>query len=183
MAFITDIEDALLTVLNDELTIPVIIAHENAPEPQGDYGVIRYVVADKVHRNEVSHNRTEDGLEEVIRQVFRVRFNVKFYGESCHDNAFLSQAILASHTIQAGLYQDSQLSYADVTSVQNNPEFRPTGFIDRSIYDISFLTGFEYKRITDWFNKVSYEGDYVDSEGNLILTPSDIVEATDADSS
>lgn len=179
MAFITDIEDALLTVLNDKLPIPVIIAHENAPEPQGDYGVIRYVAADKMHRNSISFNKTVDGVEETIRQVFLIRFNIKFYGESCHDNAFTSQAILASHTVQAGLYQDSQLSYADVTSVQNNPEFRPTGFIDRSVYDITFLTGFEYKRITDWFDSVSYEGDYVTPSGEILFSDSKTVSANE----
>lgn len=179
MAFITDIEDALLTVLNDELTIPVIIAHENAPEPKGDYGVIRYVTADKLHRNAVDFNNTAEGFEEVIRQTFLIRFNVKFYGNSCHDNAFLSQAVMASRTIQDELYHFSHLSYADVTSVQNNPEFRPTGFIDRSVYDITFLSGFEYRRTIDWFNTVSYEGEYVTPDGEILLTTSKTVSAND----
>lgn len=179
MAFITDIEDALLTVLNEELPIPVIIAHDNAPEPQGDYGVLRFVTANKQHRNGVHLYKTEDGFEESIRQTFLIRFNLRFYGDSCHDNAFLSQAVLASSVIQEELYHFTQLSYADVTQVQNNPEFRPTGFIARAVYDATFLSGFEYKRTIDWFDTVSYEGEYVNSNGDILLTTSKTVSAND----
>jgi hypothetical protein len=179
MAFITDIEDALLTVLNQELTIPVIIAHENAPEPVGDYGVIAFVTADKKHRNALHFYKTLEGFEESVQQTFLLRFNLKFYGDSCHDNAFLSQAVLASSDIQDELYHFSHLSYADVDSVQNNPEFRPTGFIKRSVYDATFLSGFEYKRTIDWFDTVSYEGEYIDHNGNIVLTTSATVSASD----
>lgn len=179
MAFITDIEDALLTILNSELDIPVIIAHDNGIEPTGDYGVLSFVAANKIHRNAKSTYKTEDNLIEKVSQDFLVRLNLKFYGHSCHDKAFTSQAILASSAIQEELYHFSHLSYGDVTSVQNNPELRPAGFIKRAVYDVTFLTGFEYTRTVDWFNTVSYEGKYVTPDGELVLTESETVSASD----
>lgn len=178
MAFIRDIEDALLVKLNSELSVPVIIAHDNAPEPVGDYGVVHFIAANKKHRNTVNKYITATGMEERIKQDFLLRFNIKFYGDSCHDNAFLSQAILSASEIQSDLYNNSNLSCLDVTSVQNNPEFRPTGFIARSIYDATFLSGFEYKRTIDWFDTVSYEGEYIDSNGEILLTTSGTVSSS-----
>lgn len=180
MPFITDIEDALLTVLNRELNVPVIIAHDNAPEPQGDYGVLSFTTATKKHRNTVNtYSTPNQGLVERIKQDFLVRFNVRFYGNSCHNNAFTSQAILASSEVQGELYESSHLSFGDVTSIQNNPELRPTGFIARAIYDATFLSGFEYTRTVDWFDKVSYEGEYVTTNGDILLTFSETVSASD----
>lgn len=169
MSFFSDIEDSLLTTLNSVLTIPVIADAENGPEPSGDYGLVRLAAADKLHRNAVQTYPTDDGMVERVKQDFLVRLTITFYGDSAYDNAFESQAILASRVVQEELFATGNLSYADITSVRRIPERRDTGLIQRASYDIKFLTGFEYIRTIDWFDKVSYSGKYITPAGNLVL--------------
>lgn len=170
MAFIADIEDNLLETLNDELKIPVIAEFEDGPEPKGDYASLRYITSDQLDRSSSYFNKTESGFTECIRQNFLIRFNLKFFGDSCHENAFISQAILKTNTIQEHLFGISNLSYIESTAMQNIPELRDTGYIQRAIFDVKFLSGFEYTKNIDWFNTVSYEGKYVTPDGSLVLT-------------
>jgi hypothetical protein len=179
MAFIRDIEDALLTLLNSELNIPVKIAHDGSPEPVGDYAALSFTAADKIHRNTINSYETTEGFVERLKQDFLVRFNLRFYGDSCYNNAFESQAILGTRSIQEELYTFSSLSFIEGTSIQNIPELRETRYIQRALYDFKVLTGFEYTRLTDWFDKVSYEGEYITPDGGVLLTTSETVSASD----
>lgn len=156
MDFVKDIEDALLVLLNSKLNIPVIVDYSNGPEPTGDYGVIGLTVADKINNNSVTHRITSTGFEERVKQDYLLRFTFRFYGESCYSNAFESQSILASRQVQESLHGDSSISYADITSIRRVPEHRQTGYIQRAVYDIKFLVGYESSRDADWFDSVEY---------------------------
>lgn len=172
MNFLRDIEDSLLLLLNDEMSVPVIIDYSNGPEPKNDYGVLGLTINEPLHRSSVRSEPTAIGLEEVIRQDFLLRFTIRFYGDTCYDNAFLSQAVLKSRAIQDYLYGNAHISYAGAESIRRFPEPRKTGYIQRALYDIKFLAGYEYKRTVDWFNTVSYESEYTDPNGDVAYSGS-----------
>jgi len=158
--FITNIENALLTVLNDYFTIPIILDYQGGDEPQGDYGVFGITTANKIHRDNDSSYSTVDGFEERIKQDYEVVTTLRFYGDTCYDNAFEAQAILQMRNTQEELHYNNCISVIDVNSIRRMPELRDTDYIQKASFDLNLLIGFEFIREVDWFDTVIWAGDF-----------------------
>lgn len=179
LTFKLDIEDALLTLLNTELGIPVILGHQSGPEPTGDYGVIYISVFRNLHNAE-SHTYSSDvdTLTEKTVQSMVVQFTCQFYGNSNFENAFLANGLFKSRSIQERLYYDNCLSFQSLTQIRNIPELRDTQYIPKAAFDVSFLTTFDFNQSIDWFDTASYTGTYEDSLENVVVTQEGTVSAS-----
>ena len=176
--FITNIEDALLTVLNNYFTIPVINDYQGGPEPQGDYGVFGITTANKIHRDNDSSYSTVDGFEERIKQDYEVVTTLRFYGDSCYDNAFEAQAVLQLRSTQEDLHYNNCISVIDVTNVRRMPELRDTDYIQKASFDLNLLIGFEFIRDADYFDTVNYNSQLDEEDGNTVYTDTSTVSTT-----
>lgn len=177
--FITAIEDAFLTILNDYFNTPIILDYQSGPEPTGDYGVLGISTFNKVHRNTNNFYKTDTGFEERIKQDYEITLTVKFYGNSCYDNAFEAQASLQMIDTQDQLFTFNCISSPEITSIRRIPELRDTGYIQKASFDVTFLTAFEQVREVDWFDTVEYSGEYIDQADNVVLTEENTVSAND----
>jgi len=177
--FITDMEDALYQVVSSNLNIPVIFDYSNGPEPTVDCCVLGMTLLTKLNRDSKYFYSTPTGFEEQLKQDYEVMFTFRFYGDSCYDNAMKIQAILSMNTTQQNLHYYNDISVVDITQIRRIPELRETQYIQKASFDMNLLIGFDYIQDIDWFNTVSYEGDYKDSEGNIVLHESETVSAND----
>lgn len=171
ITFKTNAEDALLTLLNTELDIPVILGHENGPEPEGDYGVIYITQYTNLHRDSNhTYSSGPDTLTELTKQTMVVQFTCMFYGDTCFENAFKANGLFKSRMIQENLYWENDLALQQITQIRNIPELRETQFIPKASFDVSFLTCFQFEQDIDWFDTASYEGNYLDPAGDIVIT-------------
>ncbi|MBG23653.1 MAG: hypothetical protein CMF22_10045 [Idiomarinaceae bacterium] len=177
--FLQNIEDAILVTMNDYFNIPVILEHQGGPEPTGDYGVFGLLTFNKVNRNKYNSYKSGADFKERIQQDYYITATLRFYGDSCYDNAFEAQSVLQLKSTQEELYTFNCISILDITNVRRLPELRDTGYIQKASFDINMLVGYEFVRDVDWFDTVSYEGEYVDLDGNVILTEDETVSASD----
>lgn len=176
MAFVRDIEDAFLTELNNSLNIPVIIDYGGGTEPTSDYGVLGITTFNKLHRDTRNSYKLPDGsFKERLKQDYEILMTFSFYGESCYEKSFEAQALLSSVDVLESFYTFNNISIVDITSLRRIPELRETGYIQRVTFDLNMLVGYEFIRDVDWFDTVSYEGDFEDGIGNVILEIDDTV--------
>lgn len=179
MPFLTDIEDTFLTELNNFLTIPVILDFQSAPEPQGDYGVFGVTTFTKLTRDSSRFYKTDTGFEESVRQEWNVLVTLSFYGDSCYENAFKVSAWLSSRATQEVLQQEGCMSILDVQGIRRIPELRDTGYVQRVTLDFNVLITQETINEVDWFDTVTYSGEYIDVDGTIVLTEQETVSAND----
>ena len=161
MSFVSDIDYAFRDFLNANLNIIVKRDFDNGPEPTGDYGVVGITTINKLDRD--GHHFFDDpvdGFQETIRQNYDVTLTFSFYGDSCYDNAFESQALLQLRNTQEDFHYNNNISIVDVNSIQRIPELRETVYIQRATFDIICLVGFEYKATSDYFDTVNWTGEY-----------------------
>ena len=178
--FITAIEDAFLTRLNTRFSpTPVIIDYGGGPEPTGDYGVLGITTANKIHRD--SHHFYDSGatFDEKIKQNYEVVLTVKFYGDTCYDNAFEAQGYLQQRNTQEDFHYNDDISIIDVTNIRRIPELRDTGYIQKASFDINLLIGFEQVQAdVDYFDTVIFDSNVEDEGGNLVYTNTNTVTST-----
>ena len=169
--FITAIEDAFLTRLNTRFSpTPVIIDYGGGPEPTGDYGVLGITTANKIHRD--SHHFYDSGttFDEKIKQDYEVVLTVKFYGDTCYDNAFEAQGYLQQRNTQEDFHYNDDISIIDVTNVRRIPELRDTGYVQKASFDINLLIGFEQVQAdVDYFDTVEFSGTFQNELNNVVF--------------
>lgn len=179
MGFLTDVEDSLLTVLNTEMDLDFYPDYSNQMEPSGEYASLGVTLLNKLHRDAHNFYETDEGFEERLRQDYNILLTLRFYGNSCYENAVEAQARLSMiNTIDALHYFDN-ISIIDVSTIRRIPEIRPDGYVDKASFDLTVLSGFEYIKSVDWFDTVSYSGEYLNEEGEVILTDSATVSVND----
>jgi len=160
--FTKDIEDAFLSSLNTRFSpIPIILDYQSGPEPTGDYGVLGITTYNKLHLDSNHFYLSGTQVDEKIKQDFEVVLTVKFYGDSCYDNAFEAQAYLQLRNTQEDFHFNDDISIIDVTSIIRIPELRDTGYVKKASFDINTLVGFELVSAdVDYFDTVEWTGDY-----------------------
>lgn len=179
MSFVDTFYSELVYQLNQSSSIPFIKDYGNAPEPTGSYCAVGVTTMNKLGRDTVQSYPTETGFEERIKQDYNVLFTFSFYGDDAFERAFETQSTLSSRGFNEDLYSLGCLSLTDATTVQRVPELRDTGFINKAVFDINVLIGFEHKSEVDWFDTVSYDGDYIDVDGTVVLTEQETVSVDD----
>lgn len=180
MSFVQNIHDTLIYNLNQKFTtIPIIKNFESAPEPTGDYGVLGITTFTKFSRDSSQSYKTVTGFEERVKQEWNVLITLDFYGDSCYDNAFTASAWLSSRDTQEILQKEGCLTILDVQGIRRIPELRDTGYIQRTSLDFNVLIAQETITQVDWFDTVTYSGQYIDQDGDVILSESETVSAND----
>lgn len=176
-----DVEDAITKTLNNipDLDILFIPSYDDGPEPTDPYGVVNVSTYRKQHRDTNNFYKTDTGFEESVQQDFEVLVNISVYGTGAYDNAFKAATWLSYREVKQELSYFKCISLVDIMEIQRVPEIRDTGTIQKALFNLNLLIGYENSREIDWFDTVEYGGDYVDAGNQVVYSEADTVSAND----
>lgn len=176
MSLVSDIENAFLTNLNTSLPIQIIPNYDGGPEPVNDYGVVGLTAFNKKNYDvNRFYDDSTGNFKESITQVFDVVITIEFYGDTCYEYAFNSQALLQMVQNQEEIYYNNNISIVNVNNVARIPELRDTGYIQKATYDVICLVGFKYVSDADYFDTVQYISNYYNSDDSLVYSQTNTV--------
>lgn len=168
---------SLRIILNSNIDVIVIPDYDANPEPQGTYGTLGVSFFNQISREQNSTDTSPvDALNETLATDYEVTFDVNFYGKDASIKAMDAHSVFGFNSVKGDLHYTYGLGFMRIGNIRRVPELRSSRYVPRYTFDVTFTANHEAIRQIDYFDTVDYQGDYVDLEGNVVVTQSGTID-------
>lgn len=156
---------------------PVILSHQNAPEPSIPYCVINPLIVNQIGRTEIS-TLTDDGywVEDMdgginysgnqvfqaeqfkslyYKTTYEAQIQFTFAGSNAEDLAFYFHNSVCNNRTISFVYRKNGLSPMRKSTLRRSPQRRDTQWVDFWNVDVTFLYAVITKQDVDWIDSTT----------------------------